>query len=382
MGKLAKDTFFLIGLSILLSAAVSCGRQQAEWKGTIEDVNGVELIKNPREPMYGERIYVLEEDLSIGKASDRQEHAFSEIIDVGADNEENIYVLDFKQSHVRVFDKVGGYLRTIGKMGQGPGEIQRPTSLYITPGNELLVNDRGARFLHFFALGGAYLRSRSLARWTSFSRPKVDAHDNIVVRVPIFAPEKVTFVLKKFDAGLNELCQIFSYEMDNTPGIYDVHPPQCFWDLGRDDCIVWGYSDKYELNVLDPGGQVARRIIKDYEPVLTTEEEKKEWIESAFGEKGVPPDVKVNWPKYHNAFQSLRADDEGRIIIQTYEKTPDASGSYCDVFDRQGKFIVKIPVKSEPRVWKKERFYTIEENEDGYQCVKRYRITWLKRPDA
>ena len=151
---MAKDTFFLIGLSILLSAAVSCGRQQAEWKGTIEDVNGVELIKNPREPMYGERIYVLEEDLSIGKASDRQEHAFSEIIDVGADNEENIYVLDFKQSHVRVFDKVGGYLRTIGKMGQGPGEIQRPTSLYITPGNELLVNARGARFLHFFALGG------------------------------------------------------------------------------------------------------------------------------------------------------------------------------------------------------------------------------------
>ena len=45
-------------ISIVLSFSVffmfvSCQKQKAEWKGTIEEVDGVTIIKNPKEPMYG-----------------------------------------------------------------------------------------------------------------------------------------------------------------------------------------------------------------------------------------------------------------------------------------------------------------------------------------
>jgi hypothetical protein len=29
-----------------------------------------------------------------------------------------------------------------------------------------------------------------------------------------------------------------------------------------------------------------------------------------------------------------------------------------------------------PRVWKKKKLYTIEEDEEGFQVVKRYKVKW------
>ena len=49
---------------------------------------------------------------------------------------------------------------------------------------------------------------------------------------------------------------------------------------------------------------------------------------------------------------------------------------YIDVFDPDGKYIAKISLKSRPYVIKKSKLYTIEEDEEGYQLVKRYRISW------
>ena len=45
---------------------------------------------------------------------------------------------------------MGEYIKTIGKKGQGPGEMRRPSSLRITSQNEIVVNDSAARKIHFF----------------------------------------------------------------------------------------------------------------------------------------------------------------------------------------------------------------------------------------
>lgn len=374
----AKNLAVLILLLIsVLITSVSCEKQKSEWKGTIEEVDGFKVVKNPKEPIYGEEVFIIEEEFSIGEAQGTEEYVFSQIIDIEVDEEENIYVLDFKEANIKVFDKSGEYVRTIGKRGQGPGEIQRPRSIHITPKNEILINDRGARFLHFFTLSGEYKRSLSQARFLLFSHPKVDTQNNIVARYIITSTVGVwTFVLKKFDSELNELFKVFSYDYEITPKIYNVYPPLCFWEVRSDDSIVWGYADKYEFQILDKNGQVIQKIIKDYEPVKITEEEKQKWVKDVFGDKGIPPDVKVYWDKCHNAFQFLNIDDVGRIFIKTYEKTPDESGYYYDVFDSEGKYIVKIPINYQPQVWKKNKLYTIEEDEEGYQVVKRYKVTW------
>ena len=124
---------------LIIILFISCSQQKTEWKGTIEEVDGVTVVKNPKEPMYAENVFVLEEELSVGEVEGKEEYLFSRIRDVDVDVEENIYVLDSGETHIKVFNKNGEYVRTIGKKGQGPGEMQRPGSISITPG-ELSIN--------------------------------------------------------------------------------------------------------------------------------------------------------------------------------------------------------------------------------------------------
>ena len=111
--KVVPIVLFLSVLIIL----VSCGKQKTEWKGTIEEENGVTVIKNPKEPMYGEDVFSLEEELSIGEAEGREEYMFSEVQSIATDDEERIYVLDYKASSVKIFGRNGDFIKKFGREG-------------------------------------------------------------------------------------------------------------------------------------------------------------------------------------------------------------------------------------------------------------------------
>jgi len=174
-------------LSVIIML-VSCGKQKSGWKGTIEEVDGVTIVKNPKEPVYGENAVSLEEELSIGEAEGRKEYMFSRIGNITVDNEENIYVLDRKESHIKVFNKQGEYLRTFGKKGQGPGEFNRPYSILITPRNEITVED--SRVLHFFTFQGEFIKSLSAAKFQFFARTSMDSQSSIYAMTATINMEK------------------------------------------------------------------------------------------------------------------------------------------------------------------------------------------------
>ena len=365
---------FVISILIFIMA-VSYGEQQPVWKGTIRQENGVIVVKNPKEPMYKEDVFSLEEELSIGEARGQEEYLFSRVSDIAVDEEEKIYVLDSKESQLKVFDKNGEYSKAIGKKGQGPGEMRGPTSLVITSQQEILVNDPSARKIHFFTLDGSYLKSVSQTKNWNFSSPKVDQQGNIVAGYMI-PDQEVTYGLKKFDSQLKELFTIFSKKILKYPYLNPFFP-RCYWEVTREGNIIWGFPDNYELSVLNPEGILLKKIVKDHTPIKITQEEKDNAINEAWGgyEK-IPSEIKLSWDKYHNAFMFLSLDEDERIFVRTYEKAPDGITYYYDVFDSEGKYIAKIPLKARPRVWKKNKLYTIEEDEEGYQVIKRYKVTW------
>ena len=366
----------LIYLILVLTLFLFCGTKQEKVEKIMED--GVEVVLNHLEPykIKGEPFTLhIEEEFTID--TEKDEIAELGVPDIGRfdiDSEGNIYFLQGREKLVFKFNKEGHFVTSFGRRGQGPGEIQRAINIYITPLNEILINDRGAQYFHFITLGGEYIRSIYQGR---LSRPQVDTENNIIARRTIIMNAKeVRFVLKKFDSELNELFTIFSYERELSPGVLNLFAPRCYWEISKDDTIIWGYADKYEFQIHDSDGRLIRKIIKDHSPVIITKEEKQEWTESTYGEQGVPPDIKVSWKPHHNVFQFMNVDDEGRIFVQTYEKTTDGSGYYCDVFDSEGKYIAKIPLRTQPWVWKRGKLYTIEEDEDGFQMVKRYKVTW------
>ena len=77
-----------------------------------------------------------------------------------------------------------------------------------------------------------------------------------------------------------------------------------------------------------------------------------------------------------SAFQRLTVDDLGQIFVMTWEKATDTHGFFYDIFDSEGKYIVKVPIKTISIILKQNKLYTIEEDEERYQYVKRYKVTW------
>ncbi len=59
-----KNKAEVLSVALFLSAFIMLalfGGQEAEWKGKIEIENGIKVIKNPGEPLYGEIKFELEE---------------------------------------------------------------------------------------------------------------------------------------------------------------------------------------------------------------------------------------------------------------------------------------------------------------------------------
>ncbi len=71
--------------------------------------------------------------------------------EIDVDEDGNIYVLDRKAIHIKVFNSCGKFVRTIGKKGQGPGEFETPSGIRITPQKEVLVCDPHSRRVLFLA---------------------------------------------------------------------------------------------------------------------------------------------------------------------------------------------------------------------------------------
>jgi len=353
-------------LTVLLML-VACGPQKTEWKGTIEQENGVTVVKNPKEPMYGEGVFSLEEELIIGEAEGREEYMFSQIRSIAVDNVGRIYVLDARESQVEVFDQNGTYIRSIGKRGQGPGEFTRPLSISITGQNDLVVDDIPSR-LALFSLEGEFKKNINTAK-IGLLRIEIDSEMNMVGIAIVREEENPRYELKKFDSELNYLHSLGSSPLPSAAG-FNPFSGTLLCQIDNNDQVVCGYPEDYEIEIFDKEGKLRKKIIKEYDPIEITKEEIEEVTE------GMPPDIKLSIPKYHSAYRWISIDDEDRIYVMTWERASEGEGYYYDVFDPEGKYIAKVPLKTRPFVLKNKKLYTVEEDEEGFLFIKRYKFTW------
>ena len=357
----------IISVILLLSVSmvlISCQNQKNEWKGTIEEVNGVTVIKNPKEPMYKDDAFSLEEELSIGEAERKEEYMFSSIRAVAVNDKEDVYIVDAKENHIKMFDKNGDYLKTIGRTGQGPGEFNQITNIQITPENELMVHDRYTRRLIFFSLEGDYLRT-VLLKEIQASIINVNPKGNYLVKTYVFDSPPLRFAteLKVYSPDLAFIRTIAKDKFWNANVPLQPHMALVFLPS---DLIICGSRESYEFKILDSEGKTVRKVSKDYVPIEINEEEKKKRRLAQISEL----------PRFFPAFQDFSVDEEGRIFVQTFERYEDEEKFYFDVFNTEGKYIAKVALNALPQCWKNRKMYTIEEDEDGYQYIKRYKLIW------
>ena len=346
----------------------------------IKTEKGVKVIYNPKKPSPPEGYptkLVLKEEFFIGPG-EKEEEMISELFSFTVDSEGKIYILDRGESVIKVFNSKGKYLMKIGKKGQGPGEMNKPVDIRITKNNELMIEDILNQRLIFFSLDGKFLRNLSTGKIFGFSGVIIDSRGNFIGRQLVPSGEKPKWKVKKFDSKLNPLFTIYSTEFQNPlQGKFNPFSYLNYFEVDDRDFIYFGDCKNYEIKVFNPDGKLIKRIRKEYKPVKISEKDKKEFFNR------IPPEAsmfkdRMEFPKYYPPYQSFLIADGGKLIVRTFEKGKKEGEYYYDIFDKEGRYIAKILFKGEIRVWKKNKLYSVEENEEGFRILKCYRAFWKK----
>src|SRR4030042_4223918 len=82
---------------------------------------------------------LLDEEVTIGDPANHKEAELSRPFRLLVDDQGNIYVLDIQDGNIKKYAPDGKFVMTIGRKGQGPGELQGPMRIQMTPEKELLV---------------------------------------------------------------------------------------------------------------------------------------------------------------------------------------------------------------------------------------------------
>lgn len=172
--------------------------------------------------------FTLIEQLVIGDDEDApNEYLFTVPELVRTDSKGYIYVHDRGRADVLVFDESGQYITTVGRRGEGPGEMREIVSMHVDDRDRLIVADRNSRRFTVFSDLGAQFETKAfaddlrgiphpiLSLENSFVLRYVRMYDDPEQQLPYIADTKT---LHHYDMALNpteafaELGEIFNLD--------------------------------------------------------------------------------------------------------------------------------------------------------------------------
>lgn len=132
-----------------------------------------------------------------GGAEEQDENKFFDTpSDVLTDSENRVYICDLYNHHIKVFDRSGNYVKTIGTRGRGPGDLYGPKKIALSSIGDLWVGEQAGRRMQCFSETG---KSKEIFKIKTFIWSVGVTSKNEVI---IYAP-KITFESKRLLAVYN-----------------------------------------------------------------------------------------------------------------------------------------------------------------------------------
>ncbi|TFG58337.1 MAG: 6-bladed beta-propeller [Candidatus Aminicenantes bacterium] len=366
---------------VLGSLAIIVSALAGQYK--VKTENGVTIVTNgkkPDPPKGAPTKLILEEIYTVG-GGDAPDSSFVEISALDVLKDGTVYVLDTKDSRVKAFDATGKFLRAFGRAGQGPGELNQPVGILITPENEVLVEDALNQRLAIFALDGTFSRHISTGKALGLSGIRMDSLGRIVARsMGLGEAGKMSMDVKTYDKDLNPKIKLTSFEFPISlqAKINPFSAMNLNYELDGQGFLYFNGQRGYEIKILSFEGQLLKTIGREYDPVAITQKDKDEMLALIPNVSGVNVKDMILFPDYFPPFGNFVLADEGRLLVRTYEKGRAKKEYYWDVFDAEGRYIAKVPIVHEIRLWRDGKAYFIVEDEDGYKTFRCCRARWEK----
>jgi len=392
-----RRTLSIFSIFVLFLVLVNTCSKKPESEARVEVIDGIEYVHNPGIPLFPEKSVTFEEELSIGG---EECEMLSRPMLYTVDNGGRIYISDYQDQAIKVFDPDGKYIRSIGRQGEGPGEFSNIGSPTILPDGNLFVMDSMAMRLNLFEPEGTYLRSY---HWTHRPGRLLYATESACVMAEyVFGEgkdpmaERKLFV-KKFDLEGNEILNFGEFQTEEMKthtesrsggggvimGISVPHSPHSNFAADQDRQHLYHcVNDEYMIEVFDKDGHVFRRIDRPYEPLPFTGKD-AEGFRSQYEERGSEGLKKMvqgmAMPAVKTVTPRMLVDERGNLWVETYEQREEKDKVFtaCDIFSPDGYYEAKVWMDVIPGIFvsgKMYRFHTDEET--GFRLVKRYRVVW------
>ena len=318
------------------------------------------------------------------------DHGFT-AVSMAVDRDRNLYIADYVEATIQVFDSTGAWIRAIGRRGAGPSEFEDLYSIAWL-GDTLVALDPGNSRVGLLTRSGDWLGHRQQRRIggdgvrliqgdRAVYAPGVLVRDSVVVATlirhtadgwkdTVELPDRrrgqppIGIVCETPDGGIHG----FSIPFSSRP-LLTVSP-------GGD--LVLARSGEYRISFARAGDTI--RVVEapaNPIPVIAAEwadslRSYQAWKEKFAGAPCDPPGVSA--PATRPVIQDIWFDDEGRMWV---ERT-DQGGATFDVFNTDGILMASLPGPTRdhgviPTV-RNGRLYVLVSMESGEHTVQVYQV--------
>ena len=320
---------------------------------------------------------------------------FNRLNDIATDSRNNIYILDDKGKMIYVFSEEGRFLRKIGRPGQGPGEFERPCSIYIDSKNVIYILDEQNRRVEIFDSKTNHIKSIKFINFPSGSGANVivDKGGNFYIsgyyRIQNSVIGKFSStgkLVKHFPLPVMKYKGMELNDFDQmTVDRYLCGGLMCF---DEEEMIFFSYRWPYLIKILTTEGnelfQFNRKSNLNWTPFIFRHKD-----ESGFLFKGSTRSQKIFF-LYKNCLVNFiyGLDWEGNPKIKipqlsVVSKNPDKyfkikrEFAVLDFYTKEGEFIASTEVDGKIDFLssdKKGRILGVKQDEKDIQTIVRYRV--------
>jgi len=328
-----KFTVLILSLLIMMN----CSKLKEKYK--IEEINGIKHYKNTGEPTgkYRPQAKLLFELKGPENVPDSMK-GFGNIVDVIADTNDNIYILDDKHATIKKYNKSGEYERYFPEQSGTEIERLKGPSQFAFIYDSLLIYDSVNRKYIQFMKNGSFVNSSWSIMGTSVKPAMLKSDGRTIVSAFSFSRENHNGK----DYSINKLCLLNEkYKVDQVIREIKLEMGSDFFfpDIISNYAIKDGLfyiaenlSDFYRIFVTDARGKTKYIIEKNYTKILYNEYEISQ-ISQFVKNSGFPPFDSTK-TYYKKAINTIEIDKNDRIWAQpSLDRTiANQDSFYIDIF--------------------------------------------------
>jgi hypothetical protein len=362
----------MIGAGLVAAPALA-----GTWAGKEVTKDGVVHVVNPSAPLDGATTITPTELWRAG-GDDDEDVLFGVITDVEIDAKGNVYALDTQLSQINVFSPDGGFLRTIGREGEGPGEFRRAMQMFLTPeGNVAVLQMMPGKLILLTPDGkpaGDYPGPKGADGGTISYFEGASAGSSYVLGTREFGRSdnavRISRALLLLDAVGQVRATIFKDEvtrdMAAAMSVDEKDTRNLVFAAGSDGRVYTSENfDGYEIKVFSPAGKLERVIEREYTHRQRSKQEmednKPRVMMRREGGRTVHADAKAS-PTDRDILRMIPREDGTLWVMSSRGANDQPKGTMAtfDVFDGSGKFIRQVAVKI-PGDFREDEFHILRD---------------------